>query len=88
MSDLDVSLLWRMCFRPTNKECICQTLKGYATLLISAQLCLSVAIQVAMTTSSTVVVVDSSGAFSSLRLEEMVLGKEGSEEVRVKEGRE
>ena len=55
---------------------------------LSAQLCLSVAIQVAMTTSSTVVVVDSSGAFSSLRLEEMVLGKGGSEEVRGKEGRE
>ena len=40
-----------------------------------------------MTTSSTVVVVDSSGAFSSLRLEEMVLGKGGREEVRGKEGR-
>ena len=50
--------------------------------VLSTQLCLSVAVQVAMTTRSTVVVVDSSGAFSSLRLEEMLLGKGGSEEVR------
>ena len=49
---------------------------------LSTQLCLSVAVQVAMTTRSTVVMVDSSGAFSSLRLEEMLLGKGGSEEVR------
>lgn len=49
---------------------------------LSTQLCLSVAVQVAMATNSTVVVVDSSGAFSSLRLEEMLLGKGGGEEVR------